>query len=80
MIRSTAPFGLEALWLGAVYSAIGEQERYIAFYRGPIAQIRDGLQLGRGCVVVALVAALRNEEALSVATGLVEAAEATQNP
>jgi tetratricopeptide (TPR) repeat protein len=74
-----APFGVE-VWLGAVYSAIGEPERWVAFFRDLLARGRDTHELARACLVVALTNAGRPEEALSVATGLIDAAEATHNP
>jgi predicted ATPase len=75
-----APFGLEALWLGAVYSAIDEPDRYIAHYRGQMELGRDPFELSRACVVIALLSAGRDGEAQSLADGLVEAAERTDNP
>jgi hypothetical protein len=75
-----APFGLEALWLGAVYSAIDEPDRYIAHYRRQMELGRDPFELSRACVVIALLSAGRDGEAQSLADGLVEAAERTDNP
>jgi hypothetical protein len=75
-----APFGLEALWLGAVYSALDEPDRYIAHYRRQMEQGRDPFELSRACVVIALLSAGRDAEAQSLADGLVEAAERTDNP
>jgi predicted ATPase len=74
------PFGPEQLWLGAVYSSVGETERYAEFYRGQLERGRDLHQLARGCVVVSLLSAGRGEEALAIASGLVDAAETTHNP
>ncbi len=72
--------GPEQLWLGAVYSAINEFDRYIAFFRDQASAGKQHRELSRGCLVIALAAAERTEEALSVAEGLIEAAEATNNP
>ena len=81
MTSVAAPFGLEALWLGgAVYSAIDEPDRYIAHYRRQMELGRDRSQLARACVVIALLSAGRDPEAQSLADGLVEAAERTDNP
>jgi predicted ATPase/class 3 adenylate cyclase len=74
-----APFGVEQLWLGAVYSAI-EPERWVAFYQSLMAFGRDTHELVRACAVIALTNVGRPEEALAVATGLIDAAEATHNP
>ncbi len=74
------PFSLEQLWLGAVYSAIGQLERYVTFYRGVLARGYNPHELSRASFVAALSNAGRPREALSVATGLIDAAEATHNP
>ena len=74
------PIGLTELWLGAVYSAIGEPERYVDFYRDHLTRCRDTYGLTRACVAVALANAGHADEARSVATGMIEAAEATHNP
>jgi predicted ATPase len=74
------PFSPVQLWLGAVYSAIGQIERYVEFYRDVLAWGRNPHELTRSCVVIALTNAGRPQEALTEATGLIEAAEATRNP
>ena len=73
-------FGVLELWLGAVYSSIGEPERYVAFYRNQLLRGHDTHELWRVSLVVALALVGRFEDALSVATGLISAAEATHNP
>jgi predicted ATPase len=72
--------GGEMFWLGAVYSATGDHERYIASYMNLMASGHDYHQLSRACVVIALMSAGRHKEAMSLATGIVEVAEATRNP
>ncbi len=74
------PFRPEQFWLGAVYSATGQLDRYVAFYRGVLARGCNPREIGRACVVAALWNAGRPQEALSVAKGLIEAAETTPNP
>ena len=74
------PFGLEHVWLGAVYSAIDEPAQHVAFCREQMATGDDKIQIGRASTVMALVLAGRAEEALAVSSGLVEAAESTHNP
>jgi predicted ATPase len=74
------PFSYEQLWLGAVYSAVEESERYIEFYRGQLARTHDGLHLAKACLVVALLNSARFEEGYTTSDELVEAAEATRNP
>ena len=69
-----------AIWLGSVYSTIGEQERWVEFYRHHLARGHDTDELTRACLVMALTNTGRSKDALSVATGLVDAAEATHNP
>ena len=73
------PIGLTELWLGAVYSA-GQPEQYADFYRNHLTRCRDTYGLARACAVVSLASAGRADEARSVATGMIEAAEATHNP
>lgn len=73
------PFGLE-LWLGSVYVAIGQSERYVPFCRNQLARGRNPHGLSRICLVLALVLAGRAKEASAVATGLIDAAKATDNP
>ncbi|GFG49223.1 adenylate/guanylate cyclase domain-containing protein [Mycolicibacterium agri] len=78
--EGSTPFSPEQLWLGAVYSAVEKPERYIEFYRGQLARTHDGLQLAKGCLVIALLNSGRFEEGYAASAGLVEAAEATRNP
>ncbi len=75
-----AQFGLEHLWLGAVYSAVAELDLYVAYYQNQLARRIDTHGLGRASVVVALTLAGRSQEAFSTATGLVDTAEASRNP
>ncbi|WP_082993213.1 AAA family ATPase [Mycobacterium sp. 1245111.1] len=75
-----APLGLHDLWLGAVYSAIGEPEQYANFYREHLARCQDVCGLTRACIVVSLANAGHGDEARSAASGMIEAAEATHNP
>ncbi|OBH40397.1 cyclase [Mycobacterium mantenii] len=74
------PIGLSELWLGAVYSAIGEADKYADFYRNHLTRCRDTYGLARICVAISLANGGRPDEARSVATGMIEAAEATRNP
>jgi hypothetical protein len=73
-------FGVPELLLGAVYSSIGEPERYVAFYRNQLSRGHDTHELRRGFLVAALATVGRFEDALPVGTGLISAAEATHNP
>jgi predicted ATPase len=73
-------FEFEMLWLGAVYSATADSERYVDFFLGQMALDLAYVDIAWACVVTALTWANREAEALRVAAGLVESAEATQNP
>ena len=75
-----APFSPDHLWLGAVYSAIGQLERYVQFYCDVLDHGHNPHELTRACVVAALWNVGRLQEAAAVATGLLEAAETTPNP
>jgi predicted ATPase len=77
--RGEVPFGLEGA-LGAVYPAIGQPERNVEWCRAQLARGRDTHTLTRTMLVAALTVAGAGEEARAAANGLIEAAEATQNP
>jgi hypothetical protein len=74
------PIGLVEGWLAAVYIFVGDLEEYVGLYRSQLAHGRDIHEFNRISLVAALSAIDRKEEARAVATGLVEAAEATRNP
>jgi tetratricopeptide (TPR) repeat protein len=73
------PFGAEGL-LPGVYIAIGHPERSIEWCRTRLARGRDTNVLSSPSLVLALTVAGSNDEAITVAKGLTEAAEATRNP
>jgi predicted ATPase/class 3 adenylate cyclase len=73
------PFGVEG-WPTGAYTASGHPERSIEYCRAQLARGRDTLTLTRGCLVMALTIKGANDEANTVADGLIEAAEATRNP
>jgi hypothetical protein len=73
------PFGLEA-GLGVAYQAIGQPERCVEWCRARLAYGRDTHTFTRSLLVNALILAGCGEEARTAAKGLVDAAEATQNP
>ena len=68
------------LWLGSVYSFIGEPERNIEVWRELLARGTDTHGIKRISVVVALANAGRFGDARSAAIGMMAAAEATRNP
>jgi predicted ATPase len=73
------PFGFEGA-LGAAYLVIGQPGRCVEWCRAQLARGRDTHAYTRACLVLALTAAGRGEEARAAATGLIDAAEATRNP
>jgi predicted ATPase len=77
--HSEVPFGIDGL-IGSVYLTIGEPERYIEASRAQLARGRGAHPIARASLVLALAAAGSHDEALSAATGLIEAAEASGNP
>ena len=77
--RHEVPFGLEG-WLGAAHAVIGQPESWVEYCRARLACGRDTHGFTRTCLVGALTFAGCDEEARSVANGLIEAAEATRNP
>ncbi|OBI83559.1 cyclase, partial [Mycobacterium sp. E740] len=77
--RVEVPFGLEGL-AGGAYLMIGQPERYADWCRSYLECGRDTHGLTRSALVNALVFAGSAEEAVIAADGLVEVAEATENP
>ena len=77
--REALPGGIEA-WLGAVYLAIGQPERWAEWCRAQLARRRDTHVEIRSWLVGALSLAGCGGEAMDSADGLIEAAEATGNP
>ena len=77
--RDELPFGLE-VWLGTAYMGVGQAEQFVEFCRAQLACGRDTHTLTRAYLVMALAIVGSNEEATSAANGLIDAAEATDNP
>jgi predicted ATPase len=77
--RDAPPYGIEA-WLGAVYLAIGQPERWAELCRAQLARRRDTHVYIRAWLVLALTVPVAGGEAMDSADGLIEAAEATGNP
>jgi predicted ATPase len=73
------PYGSEGVLFGS-YCLIGQPERAVEWCRARLARNRDTHGIIAGNMVLALKWAGRNDEAMTVANSLVEAAEATQNP
>jgi tetratricopeptide (TPR) repeat protein len=77
--KAEVPFGLEGL-LGGSYVAIGDPERWVEWCRAQLKRGRDTHAFIRACLVIALMAAGSADEAIAAANGLIDAAEATDNP
>jgi hypothetical protein len=73
------PFGLEG-GLCTVYTYIGQPERWVEWCRAQLARGRDTHTFTRAYLVNGLAIAGAGEEARAAANGLIDAAEATNNP
>jgi predicted ATPase/class 3 adenylate cyclase len=74
-----SPYSAEA-WLGAAYEYIGQPERLLAWCRTQLARDPDNHALVRASIVFALAMTGAFDEARAAAVGMVESAEASQNP
>lgn len=77
--RSVVPFGFDGL-LGGLYLLVGEHDKSVDWYRPYLEQGRDPLATVRANRVVALVLAGSVDDAMAIATDVVNVAEATGNP
>ena len=66
--------------LGGAYVAVGQPERWIERCRARLARGLDTDAVTRTSLVIALMAAGSADEAMAVANGLIDAAEASDNP
>jgi predicted ATPase len=74
------PFGIHG-WLGSSYGFTSEPERSVEWYRAELERGRDTHTSTWSCLVSTLGFIVgRDEEAMTAAIGLIDAAEATQNP
>jgi predicted ATPase len=73
------PFGVDGI-LGAVYLNVGQPQRWVELCRARLERGRDTHAYTRACLVFALTMAGRGDEAMAVANGIVDAADATGNP
>jgi predicted ATPase len=74
-----APYGAEG-FIGSAYVAVGQPERWIRWCRAQLARGLDTHSLTTTCLVIGLAITGSVDEAMAVANGLVDAAEATGNP
>jgi predicted ATPase len=77
--RDHIPYGVEGL-VGAPYVAVGRPERWAELCRARLARGPDTNPYTTACLVMALDAMGSFDEAMAVAKGLIDAAEATGNP
>ena len=77
--RNEVPYGIEGV-LGGAYTAIGQPERAVELCRAQLARGRDTHTITRTCLVLYLTIEGPSDEAMTVADGLIDAAEATRNP
>ena len=73
------PYDVESL-LVSVYQAIGQPKRAVEWWRTQLSHGRNSTIFTRAALVLALTVAASPEEAMTLATGLIDAAEATHNP
>jgi predicted ATPase len=67
-------------WLGSAYLFVGQPERYVEVCRAWLTRSGDTNTLGRANLVAALFASGSIDEARVTADGLIDAAEASNNP
>ena len=77
--RYEVPFGIDGM-LGNPYIVIGQPERQVEWSRAQLARRGDAHSTIIASLVMALVIAGRDSEAMAATDGLLDAAEATQNP
>jgi hypothetical protein len=73
------PFGIAGS-LGGVYMTIGQPDRWIEWCRAELARGRDTRAFTGASLVMGLTAAGSADEAMALAEGLIDTAEATGNP
>src|SRR6185437_15719890 len=73
------PFGIHSWPVGA-YTSIGRPDRAAEFCRAHLARLRDSHSFTRGSLALALTISGPSDEAMGLADGLIDAAEATRNP
>ena len=73
------PYGFRGL-LGCAYQFIGQPERSVEWFRAQLARGRDTHTVTGAALVQTLVIAGCADDAMTAATGLIDAAEATRNP
>ena len=70
----------EQQWIGAVYSAVPANDRYVRFFQNQLERDVDSYGLAEPMLVMALTWSGRVDEAFAAASGLPDLADATSNP
>jgi predicted ATPase len=77
--RNVPPYGIEG-WLGGAYLLVGQPARWAELCRAQLERRHDDHVFIRACQVFALGFAGSADEAMANAEGLMEAANASENP
>jgi predicted ATPase len=73
------PYGAE-FFIGSAYPAVGQYERWIRWLRAELARGRDTHASTTASLVIGLAVTGSADDAMDAAKGLIDAAEATDNP
>jgi hypothetical protein len=74
------PFGYAGFWIGTAHIVIGRPDRWLEWCQADIDRTGDPLVLARTGVAFGLVLSGRFDEAMALASDVVTAAEAANNP
>jgi predicted ATPase len=77
--RDDVPYGAE-FFIGSAYPAVGQYERWIRWLRAQLARGRDTHASTTASLVIGLAVTGSADDAMDAAKGLIDAAEATNNP
>jgi len=77
--RHEVPYGAPG-WAGGAYMAVGQPERWVEWCRAELARGRDTHTFTRASLIIGLGIVGCADDAMAVANGLIDAAEATRNP
>jgi predicted ATPase len=78
--RGNVPYYGAEGWLGGAHLTAGQPERYVEWCRARLARGSDTPAQTTACLVMGLTIAGRRDEAMTAASGVIDAAEATGNP
>ena len=77
--RDEVPDGIQS-WLSAAYLYIGQPDRYVELCRARLSSDRENDAVIQAYLVLALTVAGVGDEAMAAAIGMIDTAEATDNP